>query len=585
MIVPAPFLRGVVKLFDVLDFIDSPSIRAHNRNTVFSPAAQAVLIANSCKVSLEEKIVALEKLVSSYTEEAFSTDGVFTGGVQWNIAKFYDVVKKMIALWKQTLAVKNESDGYVYAAFFREKGFWDNEADGYFSNFDKAYRYIEEEKQYYVQDEDLCKIENFAYIQRIKPDTQEVDRYDFNNNMCLFRVWPCKERYIQAGLKNEENLVEDCFVSIPLPFKKGDILKLTEVFYESYYGVLLFDTLEWNIEAINPDGTDMKVWLGIWDEKRGCFNYSDEANLLGLSFADDIPKETLQMLNKISCRSEDDSLDILSLLRQKEVRAYYRNKTELSVKQKMDIVTGCYKSLSDKTKLLNLLVGQVEEKEKRKVRDMLELHEQMTEMFYYPARCYPVGDIFYVIHKSELPPQSSLAELTRTLVSPETSENEICNNIQQVLRYFEQCEEKGFLYYVDIVVKSNGKKSWCPVTYSMAYIEGKYEPFRCFLDMEYAKQIEWQDALECYQSGLRRNELPFKSSDRVQLQLPFMSKPIRGVLWREQDGNQNWYTFLYPDGTDVDSPNAGNEGIDLSYQYVGLVSGYAVIDWLERVED
>ena len=59
-------------MFDILDFIDSQAIREYNQETCFNIAEQAILIAESKKKKVTEKLEALQELVEKHTEEEFS---------------------------------------------------------------------------------------------------------------------------------------------------------------------------------------------------------------------------------------------------------------------------------------------------------------------------------------------------------------------------------------------------------------------------------------------------------------------------------------------------------------------------------
>lgn len=60
-----------------LRFIDSPDIREHNRNTDFTPAEWAVLVSNSMKKSVEEKIEALQYLADHYSADEFKEETIW----------------------------------------------------------------------------------------------------------------------------------------------------------------------------------------------------------------------------------------------------------------------------------------------------------------------------------------------------------------------------------------------------------------------------------------------------------------------------------------------------------------------------
>ena len=102
--------------------------------------------------------------------------------------------------------------------------------------------------------------------------------------------------------------------------------------------------------------------------------------------------------------------------------------------------------------------------------------------------------------------------------------------------------------------------------------------------MDFEGEIEWKEALERYQSDTLHVDLPFEHGCRVKVQLPMMSEPVYGVLWRELDGNQNWYNFLYPDGTKIEETDTAERMIDLSYQRFNIGSEFSTLDWLERAD-
>ena len=59
-----------------LKFIDSHAIRSHIQAYPFTPAEQAVLIAQSCTRPVDEKLAALEYLYEKYTAEEFGAEKV-----------------------------------------------------------------------------------------------------------------------------------------------------------------------------------------------------------------------------------------------------------------------------------------------------------------------------------------------------------------------------------------------------------------------------------------------------------------------------------------------------------------------------
>ena len=134
-------------MYSILSFLDSPTIREYNKNTDFTPVEQVVLIVKSCKTTVEEKISALQELLDTYSVDEFVFGSVTTGFEEWTSDKFLDVVEKTIQLWKQTLEAIRLKENVVYAVSFREKSFPDNGEKQYFSDYEKAFHFIQEENK------------------------------------------------------------------------------------------------------------------------------------------------------------------------------------------------------------------------------------------------------------------------------------------------------------------------------------------------------------------------------------------------------------------------------------------------------
>lgn len=532
-------------MYSILSFLDSPTIREYNQNTEFTPIEQVVLIVKSCKTTVEEKISAMQELLDTYSEKEFLFGSVTTGFEEWTSAKFRDVVKKTIQLWKQTLEAIRLKENAIYAVSFREKAFPDNGEKQYFSDYEKAFHFMQEEKQSYLEDEDLKDVETFAYIERIELDTQLTDRYDFDNFLRLVRLFPNEKRYEAVGMNGADNISGSCYVYVPVPFRKGDIVRVDNVFLETYYGVIPEDMTEPITVNFRRDGTDMNLWLDVYVPEQGNFDYANDTQILDLSYdIDDIPPKVLDMLEKLTGRIKpEDSLDIYSLIRSEEIREYYRNKVELSAEVKESIITCCYQSLHKKWKLLQMLAAQLEGEEQRKVEEMAALHEWMAKVFYYPALCYADSDAFYAVNKLAFDNTPDFTGSQAKLCDEYIVETVYFSSINEVKKYLDSCTEEHILYTVDVVIKPIREKSWQPIRYVVAKIDGAVEPIQCYVDMDFEGEIEWKEALDRYQSDTLHVDLPFEHGCRVKVQLPMMTEPVYGVLWRKLDGNQNKYNF------------------------------------------
>lgn len=75
------------KKLNILDFIDSPDIREFHKNTTFAPEEQAVLVVNSEKRTIEEKVDALEYLLEEYPDYDAPLYGDGWGGTFGNLPR------------------------------------------------------------------------------------------------------------------------------------------------------------------------------------------------------------------------------------------------------------------------------------------------------------------------------------------------------------------------------------------------------------------------------------------------------------------------------------------------------------------
>lgn len=141
-------------MYDILDFIDSPDIRDYHRNTNFTPAQQAVLIARSEKTTVEEKIKALSDILSNYSISELRAETLYdTCGGASESCGFQQVLAKTIEIWKEVLMLREDDIGAVYAVQLAEKNYFRNSLCAYefYSDYKKAYQYLLDEKQCYLK--------------------------------------------------------------------------------------------------------------------------------------------------------------------------------------------------------------------------------------------------------------------------------------------------------------------------------------------------------------------------------------------------------------------------------------------------
>ena len=273
-------------MFNILDFIDSFDIREYNKNTVFTPAEQAVLITHSEGTTVEEKLVAWQELVDNYSTEEFGLESIRINR-RFHAADFRQVVIGNIQIWKELLAVTKKKENVVYETVFGEREVEDDARKHYFSSFELAYQSIVEDKQGYLDDADLENIEICANIYRIYLDSDngQIDTFSFDNELRMVMISPTRKWFKVEEDQEKIDLMEDCYVYIPVPFQAGDLVKIQSLFSKTDYGVVPFNQRSREDDIClnhGGDGTDMTMTLDCYLDWRDEFDFMDGAELLSL---------------------------------------------------------------------------------------------------------------------------------------------------------------------------------------------------------------------------------------------------------------------------------------------------------------
>lgn len=282
-------------MYDLLKFIDSQDVREYNQQTYFTPAEWAVIVGLSITRTVEEKIDALQYLVDQYGEAGFEEESANmeprTYGYK-NTMPSREVVIETIKAWENVLQNRYRNDG-IYAAKLVEKGVGDALCDySFFHSYEEALAFLSEKNKEY-QEKNHDKTETYGQIKRLNTDCEEYassygDCYLFDNSLRLVEVW--------AGECNITLLDESEYpVYVPLPFRKGDIIKVESLRYKPYYGVMPWD---WKAPAKDRN---VCMWLPLefyvqgtkWTT--GDFDFSDggEHDILRASVCPDeeLPEE------------------------------------------------------------------------------------------------------------------------------------------------------------------------------------------------------------------------------------------------------------------------------------------------------
>jgi len=291
---------------DFLSFIDSPDIREYNRDTYFTPAEWAVLISKSLGRTAEEKIEALQYLADHYTDAEFKAETVYMDSYALGcLESFRDVVLETVRAWKEALAARFETEGILFMAGLFEQEYSMYE-DGwqYFSSYEKAWAYLLQAKQKYLEDGELKYVKTYAWIRRIRLDYGDSgggESYLFDHEMRMVEVGIDMERFF-AG-KEKTALVYDYLAYVPLPFEKGDIVRVDFPHVAVHYGVFSCD---WEKPEI-PRRIRMWVSLERYIEEDRDFDYTDDCPyydwILGFSRCPDeeLPEseQTLKLIRAV----------------------------------------------------------------------------------------------------------------------------------------------------------------------------------------------------------------------------------------------------------------------------------------------
>lgn len=300
-------------MFDILDFIDSKDIREYNRGTHFYPIEQAVLIYLSRKTTVEAKLSAWQELLDTYGEDAFRMTS--NGERQLGTVSNRSIVSATAEAYTGALQSRYNMEGAVFEAMFYEVGY-DSRSIALFSDYDKAFEYLKAAKQLYLDDEDLRDILTAAEIKIKLIDKQAFwdTTFYFDTNLEMIDIMPYREG-VTVGL-------DDFFVYLPLPFKKGDILRTTD---RRHHGVLSV-TPDREHFRHGSDVTNMCVTLDEFykDGDRWIFGW-DHYDYLKLEFCpdDELPREETIFFHLRSVyRGEMSAGELLYLYSHYGERAY-----------------------------------------------------------------------------------------------------------------------------------------------------------------------------------------------------------------------------------------------------------------------
>lgn len=277
-----------------LKFIDSHAIRTHIKTYLFTPAEQAVLIAQGCTRPVDEIIAVLEHLYDNYSAEEFRAEKVGMFGEN-EMMTFRDRLAYYIKGLKNSFALRSASQGYVFIAADCEENF-EYSGERYYTSYAAAYEDIA--SRYKEHSANFPEV-SYEYRIRIMPEGSlgGIDHY-FDNGLNLVSADPV--------LPLDDDLpcvdISQYYVWLPLPFKKGDIVKVTYrcgYKFMTQYAVFAYPDDESderflqqrNLRRQNGDSSDMGTILEYFvpsDDSPlgGCFE-SEHESVLNLDYPDE----------------------------------------------------------------------------------------------------------------------------------------------------------------------------------------------------------------------------------------------------------------------------------------------------------
>ena len=252
-------------MFHILDFIDSKDIREHNANTQFTPMEQAVLIYHSCRTTVDDKMTAWRELLERYGEDDFK---ILNYGVrQFTSRSNRQLVEDTVRRYEAALSSRYTASNVIFAASFEEIGYPEQQRDehSYFTDYDSAFAFIKAKKQRYLDNDYLKDVPTKARIS-IVPLNEENRRdntwFDFDTDLRMTGLFPCYSGD-EDGMDNKD--LDMAYIYVPVPFKKGDILKTINPNYKTAYGVLPRDNICPSWCETMGDSSDMIVTLDCYD--------------------------------------------------------------------------------------------------------------------------------------------------------------------------------------------------------------------------------------------------------------------------------------------------------------------------------
>ena len=223
---------------DCIKYVNSKDIRKYLYDIDYklNVEQQFFLIVMCDFITLNERIAALDELLNS-TEDASMTsisNPVFSESLGLTVHEF---IRRYISDEQNMLSfIKDNSPDYIYEAEHLERHLTDFQHIGYYRSYDNALEAIRE----YAEDEDIGVVQDYYRIRKYVfsecvKDTDgpvgDVAECILSKNAEVITV----DCHSGRGLNLHGVDVSAMHISLPMPFKRGDIVKKAGI----PYGALL----------------------------------------------------------------------------------------------------------------------------------------------------------------------------------------------------------------------------------------------------------------------------------------------------------------------------------------------------------
>lgn len=277
--------------------------------------------------------------------------------------------------------------------------------------------------------------------------------------------------------------------------------------------------------------------------------------------------------------SGDSPVDVYSLIKSTEIKDFLRREVGFGTAEKREIILHSYIPLRQKLAMLKQLSDTCSGEEAGQLDEIHRVLSEYTDQIYHPE----IRTIFILVEQwpyLDFEEGTWLREESRFVDAYDTVDEVI-----EVLELYSQKGEGTQLYgHIEVIQVPQDEKLRNPFAFTLFWIDGKWQIKDIDIHTGEPLLIEGisEDTIHLLSiNGDFRHPLPFESGSRLKLQMPFMEEPFYGILWSGKDGNGCWYHFLYNENVPKED-RTSRDLIDISYEKVGLCSGYSSLDWIER---